>query len=190
MERSIHIRRFFKLPAKGIQNKNSKNHKLFLGFKLVRLLVFGLLLFAGQTVFAASPGNVSGNLSLWLKADEGSFQVNDGTSAATTTGQTVKSWLDISDGTTLASDNQHYGGSAATDWPEYNLDSTNFNQGITFDGNYDNEFSDGLHLGSNYIYSTNAGMEIISVVSPDDAAPSGQTGGAGVIYDFGAQGTE
>ena len=189
MKRSILIRRFFKLPAKGIQNKNSKNHKLFLGFKLVRLLVFGLLLFAGQTVFAASPGNVSGNLSLWLKADEGTFQVNDGTSAATTTGQSVKSWrdkaLDV-----LASDNQYYGGGAAIDWPEYNLDSTNFNEGITFDGNYDNDFSDGLSLGSNHIFSTNAGMEIISVVSPDDAAPSGQTGGGGVIYDFGGQGTD
>jgi len=113
------------------------------------------------------PGGVQGNMQLWLKADQGTN--------TTTSTNNITSWADQSINSYSADADVN-----ATDFPTYDPAALNFNPGILFDGTYTDDFSDGLHLGSDYIYSTNAGIHIFTVLKPT------KTGGQyDKVFDFG-----
>ena len=100
----------------------------------------------------AFPGGVQSNMQLWLKAETGTNTTVDGND--------VTSWADQSiNGYSADADVN------STDNPIYSTNELNFNPSIVFDGTYTDDFSDGLHLGSDYIYSTNDGIHIFAVVN-------------------------
>jgi len=77
----------------------------------------------------ATPGGVTGNLALWLKADENVY--NTGTTLATD-GQSVESWIDQSGESNDATE--------ATNQPDFrnnSNDNINFNPVLEFNGNND-----------------------------------------------------
>lgn len=113
------------------------------------------------------PGGVSEYLTLWLKADAGTN--------TTTDGQNITSWSDQSIHKYSADANTD-----ATDYPVFNDDAINFNPGITFDGTYTDDASDGLHLGNEYITMTGEGFHSFAVVKPNSS-----TGSRKYIFDFG-----
>ncbi len=113
------------------------------------------------------PGGVQSDMQLWLKAETGTNTTIDGND--------ITSWADQSiNGYSAKAD------SNSTDDPIYSVNELNYNPGIVFDGTYTDDFSDGLHLGSDYIYSTNDGVHIFAVVN---------TAAGGLqydkVYDFG-----
>lgn len=113
------------------------------------------------------PGGVQTNMQLWLKAETGTNTTIDGND--------VTSWGDQSiNGYSADADVN------STDDPTYSDNELNYNPGIVFDGTYTDDFSDGLHLGSDYIYSTNDGVHIFAVVNT-------QSGGLQYdkVYEFG-----
>ncbi len=124
------------------------------------------------------PGGVQTDMQLWLKAETGTNTTVDGND--------VTAWADQSiNGVTAWADQSINGYSAnadvnSTDDPTYSDNEINYNPGIVFDGTYTDDFSDGLHLGSDYIYSTNDGLHIFAVVN---------TAAGGLqydkVYDFG-----
>jgi len=114
------------------------------------------------------PGGVQANMELWLKAETGTNTTIDGND--------VTSWSDQSINGYSANADVN-----STDDPIYASNAINFNPGVEFDGTYTDDFSDGLHLGSDYIYSTDAGMHIFVIANPYDPA-SGQYD---MVYDFG-----
>ncbi len=115
----------------------------------------------------AYPGGVQTNLQLWLDAEQGTN--------TTVFGDDVTSWADRS--TNFYSANSDVN---STDDPTYEENAINYHPGISFDGSFTDIYSDGLHLGSDYIYSDNGGMQIFSVV---EHAPTGNS--FANIYDFG-----
>ena len=113
------------------------------------------------------PGGVETNLQLWLNAEEGTnTNIN---------GDDVTSWADQSSNLYSANADAN-----SIDDPTYELNAINYHPGINFDGSHSSIYSDGLHLGSDYIYSDNGGMQIFSVV---EHAPTGNS--FGNVYDFG-----
>ena len=119
-----------------------------------------------NVVAPEAPGGVSSDLQLWLKADAGT--------ATTTDGGEVTSW-----------DDQSLNGFSATNAntgssPDFVENAYNFNPGVDFNGS-----SNGLDLGSDYIYSTNEGMHIFAVSKPD--LTTSKT--AQFIIDFGLYAT-
>ncbi len=115
----------------------------------------------------AYPGGVQTNLQLWLDAEAGTN--------TTTTGADVISWGDRSaNGYSANADIR------ATDYPTYTNLGINFHPTVSFDGAYTDIYSDGLHLGSDYIYSDNGGMQIFSVL---EHASTGNS--FGNVFDFG-----
>lgn len=114
------------------------------------------------------PGGVQSDMQLWLKAEIGTNTIING--------DPVDAWADQSvNGYSANADIN------STDDPLYNINAINFNPGIEFDGTYTDDFSDGLHLGSDYIYSTDAGMHIFVVLQPNNPA----TGQYDMVYNFG-----
>jgi hypothetical protein len=120
-----------------------------------------------------SPGNVSGNIQVWLKADVG---VLNGGSAATD-GQAANTWTDQSGART----------NNATDVslspPTYrnnSADCINYNPVVDFDG-----ADDGLDYGNDYIFSSGVGaqdgMTWFAIIEPDLAL----TQPVQFVYDFG-----
>ncbi len=105
----------------------------------------------------AYPGGVQTNLQLWLDAEQGTN--------TTQSGFDVISWSDQSPNGYSANADVN-----STDDPTFLNNAINFHPGVTFDGTYTDDFSDGLHLGSDYIYSTNAGMHVFSVLKPNGSA--------------------
>ena len=145
------------------------------------VLVFTFLMIAniGPT-FAQSPSNVSGNLVLWLKANQGVYtdlNPSDGNLAGTTLatdGQSSQSWDDVSGVRT-------HDATTTTNFPTFRdnaTDNINFNPTLDFDG-----VNDGLFFGDDYIFSsgtgTEDGMTWFAVVKPDAASHSK------FIFDFG-----
>ena len=107
------------------------------------------------------PGGVQSNMQLWLKAETGTNTMVDGND--------VTSWADQSiNGYSADADVN------STDDPVYSANELNYNPAIVFDGTYTDDFSDGLHLGSDYIYSTNDGIHIFAIVN---------TAAGGLQYD-------
>jgi len=99
------------------------------------------------------PGGVQTDMQLWLKAETGTNTTIDGND--------ITSWADQSVNGYSANADVN-----STDDPIYATNAINYNPGVEFDGTYTDDFSDGLHLGSDYIYSANAGMHIFAIVSP------------------------
>lgn len=97
------------------------------------------------------PGGVEASIQLWLKSDQGT-----NTSLPS---NSITSWADQSANGYIASADVN-----STDFPVYDDNAINFNPGVVFDGTYTDDFSDGLHLGSDYIYSTNDGMHFFIVL--------------------------
>lgn len=114
------------------------------------------------------PGGVQNDLVFWVKADEGTNTTLDGAN--------VDAWADQS-----MSDFDAAANAGATDFPLYNENGINYNPTIDFDGSYTDDLSDGLHLGSNYIYGDKDGMQIFSVVQNNS-----NSGSYGFVYDFGS----
>jgi len=113
------------------------------------------------------PGGVQANLQLWLNGETGTNTVVNGAD--------VTSWSDQSiNGYSANADVK------STDNPTYEYNVINFHPGVQFDGSYTDLFSDGLHLGSDYIYSDKGGMQIFSMVKHE---PTGNS--FANIYDFG-----
>lgn len=133
---------------------------------MTKILLSINFLFVSLLIYAQAPGNVSTNLQLWLKADVGTN--------TTSNGADVTSWADQS--TNGYSADAH---ASSSDDPVYNTNAVNFNPGITFDGTSTND-SDGLILGSDYIFSTNDGMSVYAVVKPSG------TGNRRFVMDFGS----
>ena len=100
------------------------------------------------------PGGVESDMQLWLNAETGTN--------TTTNGNDVISWTDQSTNGYSANSSVN-----ATDYPIYSTNAINFNPGIEFDGDYTDDFSDGLNLGSDYIYSSNEGMHVFVVCDPN-----------------------
>ncbi len=121
----------------------------------------------------AYPGGVQSNLQLWLDAENG---LNTDIPAAA-----VNSWADRSANFYSANANGN-----ATDFPTYSSNSINYHPGVTFDGTYTDDFSDGLHLGDDYIFSEEGGMEIFSIVKPT----VGTTESTRFVVDFGSTNLE
>ncbi len=107
------------------------------------------------------PGGVQSNMQLWLKAETGTNTTVDGNDVTSWADQSVNGYSADADVNTA-------------DNPTYSDNALNFNPGIVFDGTYTDDFSDGLHLGSDYIYSTNDGVHIFAVVN---------TAAGGLQYD-------
>lgn len=115
------------------------------------------------------PGGVEANLQLWLKADQGTN--------TTTNGNDITSWSDQSaNGYTASADPN------STDDPVYQSNAINYNPGINFDGEYTDDYSDGLHLGSDYIFAVDSGLHIIAIVGPDIDNETDN-----YVFDFGLQ---
>lgn len=92
-----------------------------------------LLLSLSSISMAQSPGNVSANLTLWLKADGDIY--NSGTTQATN-GQTISKWDGA--GSTTADANQDSGGSGNNGRPTFINNTTaniNYNPVTSFNGN-------------------------------------------------------
>ncbi len=103
------------------------------------------------------PGGVESPLQLWLNASEGTNTISNGSD--------ITSWGDQSPNSYSADADP-----GATDWPTYSTNTINFHPAITFDGTYTDNLSDGLNLGDDYIYSTNGGMHIFTVVNPNGSS--------------------
>ncbi len=115
------------------------------------------------------PGGVQTSMQLWLKAETGTNTTVDGND--------VTSWGDQSiNGYSADADVN------STDDPTFRENAINFNPGIDFDGIYTDGFSDGLHLGSDYIYAEKDGLHVFVVCDTD--APSGTDK---YLFDFGLQ---
>ena len=109
----------------------------------------------------AGPGGIASNLQLWLRGDVG----------VTDAGGTVTGWDDQSPNGYFAAN----GGSDGQTDPELGK-LLNYNPVVNFDG-----ISEGLDLGSDYIFSTGTGLSIFSALRPDDDLH----GTARFFYDFG-----
>ena len=113
------------------------------------------------------PGGVQQDMQLWLKAEVGTN--------TTTNGNDITSWADQSINGYSADASVN-----ATDYPLYSNNSINFNPGIEFDGDYTDDFSDGLNLGADYIFSDNEGMHVFVVCNP-----TADNEGYNYVFDFG-----
>jgi len=100
------------------------------------------------------PGGIQSDMQLWLKAEIGTNTTVDGNDVTAWADQSVNGYSANADVNSI-------------DDPIYSNNAINFNPGITFDGNFSSDFSDGLHLGSDYIYSNNNEMNIFAVVAPN-----------------------
>ena len=117
--------------------------------KITLLLILAALFGSANLLQAQSPGGVSTNLSLWLKADVGT----------TTVGADVNAWADQS-GNGYTADQ-----SGNTHRPTLVSNTLNFNPSVNY-GAGANDI--GFDLGSDFIYApaANGGMHIFSVVHP------------------------
>lgn len=113
------------------------------------------------------PGGVQTDMQLWLKADVGTN--------TTTNGNNVTSWSDESTNGYSANADIN-----ATDWPIFIETAINYNPGIDFDGDYTDDFSDGLHLGTDYIFADQEGLHVFIVCDPNVDAETDNH-----IFDFG-----
>lgn len=144
------------------------------------VLVFTFLMIAniGPT-FAQSPSNVSANLVLWLKANQGVYSdlnPSDGNLAGTTLatdGQSSQSWDDVSGA-------RAHDATRSINFPVFRdnvTDNINFNPVVDFNG------ANVLDFNNDYIFSSGAGTEDgmtwFAVVKPDVASDSK------FIFDFG-----
>ena len=117
----------------------------------------------------AYPGGVQDNLQLWLNGDIGTNTVVEAAD--------VTSWQDQS--------SNNYSANADVNSnrnPLYAENAINYHPGVHFAGDYLDDFSDGLHLGSDYIYPEGGGFNIFAVVLPVSGAGSGQND---AVVDFG-----
>ncbi len=108
-------------------------------------------------------------MQLWLKAETGTNTTVDGND--------VTAWGDQSiNGYSANSDVN------STDDPTFSENAINFNPGIDFDGTFTDAYSDGLHLGSDYIYGEKDGVHVFVVCDTDVPAGSDK-----YVFDFGLQ---
>ncbi|GAB5525032.1 MAG: hypothetical protein Roseis2KO_29040 [Roseivirga sp.] len=117
----------------------------------------------GTKYFECSPGGVETNLSLWLKADEGTNTTTDGVE--------VTSWTDQTGNNNAAAT----GGTA----PTYAADDINFNPSLDFDGT--TEFID----GAGGFYTT----AYYFVLSPDITYDAVTFGGVAIGFDASSSGS-
>ena len=109
-------------------------------------------------------------MQLWLRADQGTNTIIDGND--------VVAWADQSANGYSANADVN-----STDDPTFTETAINFNPGIEFDGTYTDDYSDGLHLGDDYIYSSNAGMHFFTVLKPGSTNNTFKK-----VFDFGQAG--
>ena len=100
------------------------------------------------------PGGVQVDMQLWLKAETGTNTTTDGLD--------ITSWADQSVNGYTAAPNTN-----SADDPIYATNAINYNPGIEFDGTYTDNFSDGLHLGTDFIFSANKGIHVFVVCDPN-----------------------
>ncbi|MBT30581.1 MAG: hypothetical protein CMO01_13055 [Thalassobius sp.] len=120
--------------------------------------------------FYESPGGVTDEVELWLKADLGPL---NGTSSASDS-QDLDYWLD------KAIARQNDGSSSQLSPPTFydnSTDNINFNPIIDFDG-----LTTGFDLADDYIYSSNNGLTIFTVIKADSSKSSKKTQ---YVIDFG-----
>jgi hypothetical protein len=121
-----------------------------------------------------SPGGVSANINLWIKANDGPL---NGVSSATN-GQAVNTWQDLSG---IRANDATDANLAPPTYRNNTTDNINFNPTIDFDGT-----NDGLDFGNDYIFTSGVGAEDgftwFSVIEPDDP---GVLKPKQVIIDFG-----
>jgi hypothetical protein len=134
-----------------------------------KLIIF--IIFCFQFLFAQSPGNVSGNIQLWLKANTGVLDTGGG---AASDGEAVGTWQDQ---TTARTNDAVDDRLAAPDYRNNATNNINGNPVIEFNGT-----NDGLDFGNDYIYSTGTGMTWFAVLKPNDE-PATKT--RQKIIDFG-----
>lgn len=113
------------------------------------------------------PGGVETALKLWLRGDAGTTPASGAGAMVSWTDQSANGYQATPDG-------------GGNDPPERNDNAINFNPGVFFDGAYSDMESDGLMLGSDYIYSNNDGIQIFAVVKPDSGG-----GTRNYVVDFG-----
>jgi hypothetical protein len=135
-----------------------------------KILLLGIFIMLNSLAYAEAPNGVSSNLQLWLKANAG---------ISKTDGQSVTSWVDQSPNG-YSAENTAGDGQTEPTFRNNSTDNINFNPVVEFDG-----ITNGLDLGSNYIYSSNAGMTFFAVVKPDVDNDEGN-----YIYDFGTASTD
>ncbi len=144
--------------------------------KYTACLLFVFIPFMG---FSQSPGGISTNIQLWLKADDG--VLNSGSSA--TDGQAVNTWQDK---TTVRTNDATDANLAPPSFRDNSADYINYNPVVDFDG-----VNDGLDFGNDYIYSTGTGsqdgMTWFAVVEPDNAPVDKDVQH---IIDFGSMGSK
>ncbi len=112
-----------------------------------------------------APGGVNSYLSLWLKADAGIAEME---------GTSITNWTDQSTKGLMASNSSSDGQTAPT--ARLTTQTINFNPTIEFDG-----INNGLDLGSNYIYATNNGLSVYTVIKPKTISSESEN-----VFDFGS----
>jgi hypothetical protein len=119
-----------------------------------------------QQANCQSPGGVSSNLQLWLRADREVYNDRNGALKGSTiaqSGDVVHSWADQSGArTNAASTVNGLGAPVYYNQPDYNI---NFNPVLRFDGS-----DDGLDFYDDYVFSENNGLEIFTIIRPDDGS--------------------
>ncbi len=131
----------------------------------------------GTGVASNAPAGLTGNLALWLRADQQVYEDRSGDQKGTDeveNGDGVQSWADVS--AARANDATTINGLGEPTWhnhPDYNI---NFNPVLRFDGT-----DDGLDFYDDYLFSENDGLEILAVVKPDEASG----GSSDMIVDLG-----
>ena len=103
--------------------------------------------YENQTAVTPSPGGVSGNLELWLKADAG----------VTESSGSVSAWADQGNGGNDASQ------ATSSFWPTYTANAHNYNPGITFANDY---FDTSLNIDA----SVMPDLTVFSVYKPGNSS--------------------
>jgi len=127
--------------------------------------------------YAQSPGNVSTNLQLWLKADAGVYEDKNSYLVGIDPAESaddVLSWECQSGSRTNAATSHNL--NTPPNYYSTTAKNLNYNPSIEFNGN-----DDALDFGDDYLFSTNSGLVIYAVVHPDDNATQTRQ----YICDFG-----
>lgn len=131
-----------------------------LPFYWYRSVCFFLTIVLCTLSYAQYPGNISSEIQLWVKANEG--VLNNG--AASVDGGAVDEWVDQSGART---NNLESDPSILLETPTFannGANYINYNPVVSFDG-----YDDGLGLGTDYIFADNtkSGMSWFTVVKPN-----------------------
>ncbi len=138
-----------------------------------------LLLSIQYYSYSQSPGGISSEIQLWLKADAGAYKI--GTTTLAIDGDSIQTWVDQSGART---NNATQGNGLGTPTFRNNTtDNINYNPVLEFDGLFD-----GLNFGNDYIFSSGTGSQdgitVLVVAKPDPSTLKANQ----FVFDFGGHG--